>query len=191
MAARCRTSASSEISRGRRRNRPQPRAGRSRSTASAGGSAAQRLAGVRFPTCALYTTSGPAKRGRHHPLVRVFDLKSRRFSPASGRIDAPSPSLISRANRVPIRANCGFSWRIGAAFQALSTATARPAENLNREADLSTEQACTQAPSRFPRAHGHQRRTQGRRGPAFARAQAAFRLRARRKDPQRLLPWND
>jgi ribonuclease P protein component len=45
-----------------------------------------------------------------------------------------------------------------------------------READLSTEQACTQAPSRFPHAHGHQRRAQGAFRSAFARAQAAVRL---------------
>jgi len=45
-----------------------------------------------------------------------------------------------------------------------------------READLSTEQACTQAPSWFPHAHGHQRRPQSAECPAFARTQAAFRL---------------
>jgi ribonuclease P protein component len=48
----------------------------------------------------------------------------------------------------------------------------------NREADLSTEQACTQAPPRFSRAHGHHRRTQGGCGTALARTQAAVRLTA-------------
>ena len=51
----------------------------------------------------------------------------------------------------------------------------------NREADLSTEQACTQAPPRFSRAHGHQRRTQGGCGTALARTQAAVRLTAHPK----------
>jgi len=55
---------------------------------------------------------------------------------------------------------------------------AQSAENLKREADLSTEQACTQAPSRFPRAHGDQGRTQGAVGAARTRAQATLCLTA-------------
>ncbi len=47
---------------------------------------------------------------------------------------------------------------------------------IKREADLSTEQACTQAPSRFPRAHGYQGRTKSIVGPALARTQTPFRL---------------
>jgi ribonuclease P protein component len=54
----------------------------------------------------------------------------------------------------------------------------------NREADLPTEQACTQASSRLPRAHGHQGRTQGGGGAPGARAQAAFRLTAAPFDPR-------
>jgi len=60
---------------------------------------------------------------------------------------------------MPIRTRADF-WR---------NATARPPENMNREADLSTEQACTQAPPRFSRAHGHQRRTQSGGRSALAR----------------------
>jgi ribonuclease P protein component len=58
--------------------------------------------------------------------------------------------------------------------------TARPAENLKREADLSTEQTCTQAPSRFPRAHGNQRRTQSPVGAPGAWTQAAVCLTAKK-----------
>jgi len=49
---------------------------------------------------------------------------------------------------------------------------------LNREADLSAEQARTQTPSWLPRAHGHQGRTQGGIGAPRAWAQAAVRLSA-------------
>ncbi len=59
--------------------------------------------------------------------------------------------------------------------------TAPPAEKLKREADLSTEQTCTQAPSRFPLAYGDQGRTQGLVGAPGARAQAAVRLTAAKK----------
>ena len=45
-----------------------------------------------------------------------------------------------------------------------------------READLSTEQAGAQAPSRFSRPHGDHGRPQGRRRPPRARSQAAQRL---------------
>ena len=80
----------------------------------------------------------------------------------------------------------------GAGKVNVRAATARPAENLNREADLSTEQARTQAPSRFPRAHGHQGRTQGGIGAPRPRAQATVRLTAGFPwGPRRLLPWND
>jgi len=89
----------------------------------------------------------------------------------------PSPSLISRANRVPIRTLSGFSWPILGAILTPQSPR-RDHRRTNREADLSTEQACTQAPSRFPHAHGHQRRAQGAFGTAFARTQAAFRLTA-------------
>ena len=54
----------------------------------------------------------------------------------------------------------------------------RDHRRIHREADLSTEQACTQASSRFPHAHGHQGRAQGAFGTALARTQAAFRLTA-------------
>src|ERR1700690_3022018 len=54
----------------------------------------------------------------------------------------------------------------------------RDHRRIHREADLSTEQACTQASSRFPHAHGDQGRTQGLVGAALARTQAAFLLTA-------------
>ena len=71
---------------------------------------------------------------------------------------------------------------LGAAIQTPFRHGATSGE-LKREADLSTEQACTQAPSRFPRAHGHQRRTQSAVGAALARTQAALRL-TRRTGPR-------
>lgn len=49
---------------------------------------------------------------------------------------------------------------------------------LKREADLSTEQACTQAPSRFPQAHGNQGRAQSPVRPSGTRTQAAVCLTA-------------
>jgi ribonuclease P protein component len=52
--------------------------------------------------------------------------------------------------------------------------------DLKREADLSTEQACAQAPSRFPHAHGNQGRTESPVGTPQARAQAAVGLTAAR-----------
>ena len=61
----------------------------------------------------------------------------------------------------------------------LTPSPRRDHRRIHREADLSTEQACTQAPSRFPRAHGHQGRAQGAFSAALARTQAAFRLTAR------------
>ena len=88
-----------------------------------------------------------------------------------------SPSLISRANTCwPERT--GLKWRFE---DGLLPPTAQSAENLNREADLSTEQACTQAPSRFPRANGDQGRAQGAIGPARARAQATLCLIAAKR----------
>jgi ribonuclease P protein component len=78
---------------------------------------------------------------------------------------------------VPIRIEMRISWRISG-----TVSTPRPhgaiSGELNREADLPTEQACTQAPSRFPRAHGHQGRTQGGGGAPVAGAQAVVRLTA-------------
>jgi len=44
------------------------------------------------------------------------------------------------------------------------------------EADLSTEQARSQAPARLSRAYGNRRRPQGRGGAPRPRPQAAFRL---------------
>ncbi len=88
----------------------------------------------------------------------------------------PSPSLINRANRVPIRAFAGFHGRSWGDPDVPSPR--RDHRRTNREADLSTEQACTQAPSRFPHAHGHQRWAQGAFGTALTWAQAAFRLTA-------------
>jgi ribonuclease P protein component len=52
--------------------------------------------------------------------------------------------------------------------------------DLKREADLSTEQARAQAPSRFPHAHGNQGRTESPVGTPQARAQAAVGLTAAR-----------
>jgi ribonuclease P protein component len=48
-----------------------------------------------------------------------------------------------------------------------------------READLSTEQACAQAPSWLPNPNGYPGRPQGAQRPSRARAQAAQRLTAR------------
>jgi len=50
--------------------------------------------------------------------------------------------------------------------------------DLKREADLSTEQARAQAPSRFPRAHGNQGWTESLISAPGARTQAAVRLTA-------------
>jgi ribonuclease P protein component len=55
-----------------------------------------------------------------------------------------------------------------------------------READLSTQQTRTQAPSWIPRAHGNQGRPQGRCGPAQPRPQAAQRLTPFARPMQRL-----
>src|SRR5215469_17200900 len=48
-----------------------------------------------------------------------------------------------------------------------------------READLSTEQACAQAPSWLPNPDGDSGRSQGAQRPSCARTQAAQRLTAR------------
>ena len=71
------------------------------------------------------------------------------------------------------RKNSGFH---GVSRAASSFPTAQSPEKLKREADLSTEQACAQAPSRVPRAHGDQGRTQGVVGASGARTQAALGL---------------
>src|SRR5512132_2209570 len=63
-------------------------------------------------------------------------------------------------------------WRTGSSFP-----TARAAEYLKRETDLSTEQARAQAPSRFPRAHVNQGRAKNPLGTSRARPQAAVCLR--------------
>ena len=125
---------------------------------------------------AIYT-GGAGGRRRNHPLVRLIDRPKRPFRARRRRIDGPW-ALPYKPRKIACRSarNCGFSWRIaGAALSAPRRHGATSGE-LNREADLSTEQACTQAPSRFPRAHGHQGRTQGGGGAARARAQAAVRL---------------
>ncbi len=157
--------------RGRRSNKPRPRARRRRSTGPGGGpGGASRW---RMLTCALYTRT-PRCRGPPSPLVTPFD-RQRRVSPAPAvALTRPGPSLISRANRVPIPLNAAFHGGFGAPGR--SRRHGATSGERNREADLSTEQACTQASSRFPRAHGHQRRTQGGGGTALARTQAAFRL---------------
>ena len=54
----------------------------------------------------------------------------------------------------------------------------RDQRRTEREADLSTEQARTQAPSRLPRAHGNKGWTQGRVGAPGTRTQTAVRLTA-------------
>src|SRR5262249_30498505 len=54
----------------------------------------------------------------------------------------------------------------------------RDQRRTEREADLSTEQARTQASSRFPRAHGDEGGTQGPVGAPGTRTQAAVRLTA-------------
>ena len=53
-----------------------------------------------------------------------------------------------------------------------------------READLSTQQAGAQAPSRFPRPHGDDRRPQGHCQAARTRSQAAQRLTPPRAKPR-------
>jgi len=76
---------------------------------------------------------------------------------------------------VPILTNsdfyCGFWGRLWHSRPAR-----RDLRRIYREADLSTEQARTQAPSRLSRAYGNCRRPQGPGGPALARTQAPQRL---------------
>jgi len=86
-----------------------------------------------------------------------------------------SPSLISRAKSCAGPKEFGYQWLFE---DDVLLPTARPAENLKREADLSTEQARTQAPSRFPRAHGNQGWTQSAVSAPGTRTQAAVRLTA-------------
>jgi ribonuclease P protein component len=85
-----------------------------------------------------------------------------------------SRSLISRAKP------CAGPEEFG--FQALSRTTSSSptvrSGDLKREADLSTEQARTQAPSRFPSAYGNQGRTESPVGASGARTQAALGLTA-------------
>ena len=69
----------------------------------------------------------------------------------------------------------------------LTPSPRRDHRRIHREADLSTEQACTQASSRFPHAHGHQGRAQGAFGTALARTQAAFRLTAGTRNRARIV----
>lgn len=85
-----------------------------------------------------------------------------------------SPSLISRANSRAGPIELGF---IGVSRTSSSPHGATSGDP-EREADLSTEQARTQAPTRFPRAHGNQGWTQGLVGPPGTRTQAAVRLTA-------------
>ena len=54
-----------------------------------------------------------------------------------------------------------------------------PTRRSDREADLSTEQAGAQAPSRLSRPHGHQGWPQGHRCPARPRSQEAHRVSSR------------
>ena len=108
-----------------------------------------------------------------HCLVRLFDTAPRYRGPVSLTIQGPS--LISRAKSCAGPKEFGFSWRFE---DGLLLPTAQSPEKLKREADLSTEQACTQAPSRFPRAHGDQGRTQGVVSASGARTQAALCLTA-------------
>ena len=121
----------------------------------------------------------PANRGRHHPLVRLFDRPKGVLAAPAVALTRPGPSLISRAkSRADPRELRIFMANCGAALEAFRRHGATSGE-LKREADLSTEQARTQAPSRFPRAHGHQGRTQGGGGTALARTQAAVCLTRR------------
>ena len=98
--------------------------------------------------------------------------------PAGGHIDGPKPLPYKPRKIVCWPDDFGF---LGVSRTASSFPTARPSENLNREADLSTEQARTQAPSRLPHAYGDQGWTQGVVGPPGARTQAAVRLTAAKK----------
>ena len=111
-----------------------------------------------------------------HRLVRLFDTGPRWSRPVT--LTAQGPSLISRANSCTGPVEFGLPWRFE---DALLFPTAQSAEKLKREADLSTEQACTQAPSRFPRAHGDQGRAQGVVRASWARTQAAFCLTAAKR----------
>jgi ribonuclease P protein component len=85
-----------------------------------------------------------------------------------------SPSLISRAKSSAGPREVGFWWF----SRTASSFPQRDQRRTEREADLSTEQARTQAPSRFPRAHGDEGGTQGPFGAPGTRTQAAVRLTA-------------
>lgn len=84
---------------------------------------------------------------------------------ARRQLTARGPSLISRANSCAGPNGCSGFWRFWGTF---SHPAWRDQRRIRREADLSTEQARAQAPSRLPRAHGDQRRPQGCGGPARA-----------------------
>jgi hypothetical protein len=113
------------------------------------------------------------------------------LSSAQPALTGQAPSLISRANLSADPAKFGFLWRISGAVSALSQGSGATFRRNKREADLSTEQTGTQAPSRLPRAYGHQGRTQSALGTARTRPQTAFRLTADNLKPRRLLSWND
>ena len=127
--------------------------------------------------------------GGSHRLVSRCDLEPRDRFRAGGRIDGPRPLPYKPRKSCADPAEFWFSWRIWGRLCHPRRHGATCGE-LNREADLSTEQARTQAPSRFPRAHGHQGRTQSGVGTALARTQAAERLTAATRR-RALLSWND
>src|SRR5215475_174347 len=101
-------------------------------------------------------------------------------------LTGPGPSLISRAKSCADAKTPGFK-----AFSRTMSSFPHSASSgdLKREADLSTEQARAQAPSRFPRAHGNQGRTESPVGTPRPRAQAAVGLTAG-EPPHTLLPWS-
>jgi len=70
-----------------------------------------------------------AQAGRSHRLVSHCDLApGSRFWDRRVALTGQAPSLISRANLVPIRTNSGFDGGFEGGFDTLA-ATVRPAEN--------------------------------------------------------------
>src|SRR5689334_24954619 len=95
---------------------------------------------------------------RPHPLVSrnacTADVRPSR------RIDGQKTLTYKRRKIYGL----GASTRPGDGFGREAAARPSDQRSFNREADLSTEQAGAQAPSRFPRAHRDERRPQGHPG---------------------------
>src|SRR6266540_3464975 len=126
----------------------------------------------------------PSSRGGCRLLPTPDQLRSKaRGLRFTGRVDLTSPPALPYKPR-------NFARRSLKRLASKSPVFARRSSGLKantiqrrrtREADLSTEQAGAQAPSRFPRPHGHQRRAQGGCRPPRARAQTAERLTPRKR----------